>query len=290
MKRFFKILLWLAVLLFVVLPIGGGIIYLISSSDIFAEANRIGVIWIKDTIRNPLKYLDGLKTFRDDDKVKAILIRIDSPGGGVSASQEIYKEIIRTKTVKPVIASLGGIATSGGYYVACAADKIIASPGTVTGSIGVIAFFPNLEELFKKIGYKTIVIKSGKFKDIGNPDRAMTSEEEALLKDAVMEIHKQFVRDIANARGLDEKKISSIADGRIITGEHALKLGLVDDLGNFQDAVELARIMGHIEGKPKLIFYEEHRGLLARVLGEEAISWLHDFLSTGESPFQLKYP
>ncbi len=290
MKRFLKFVMWSLFFLIIVFPLIGGIIYLITSSDIFAEANQIGVIWIKGTISNPLKYLEGLKKFREDDKVKAIIVRIDSPGGGVSPSQEIYREIIRTKSAKPVIASLGGIATSGGYYVACAADKIIASPGTVTGSIGAIAFFPNFEELFKKIGYKTIIIKSGRFKDIGSPGRAMTPEEKTILQDAIMEIHKQFVRDIAKARGIDEKKVMSIADGRILTGEHAMNLGLVDDLGNFQDAVEQARIMGHIEGKPKLVFYEERKGVLERLFGEDVISWIREFLSMEELPLQLKYP
>ncbi|MBW1974485.1 MAG: signal peptide peptidase SppA [Deltaproteobacteria bacterium] len=291
MRNFFKYLFWFLLVVVVILPLLGGIIYFAKSSDLFAEPNRIGVICIRGTISDPLEYLDGIKTFRDDDNVRAIIIRIDSPGGGVSPSQELYREIMRTKVVKPVIASLGSVATSGGYYVASAATKIIASSGTITGSIGVIAFFPNLEELFRKVGYRTVVIKSGRFKDIGNPDRAMTSEEKALVRDTLMRIHKRFVRDVAEARGLDEAKVAEIADGRIITGEDALQLGLVDDLGNFQDAVELAHTLGHIEGKPKLVFFKKKkRSLLDFLVGSEVKSLIVKFFAREELPVRLQYP
>lgn len=289
MKRFLKVIFWVAVAIFL-LPVVGGFLYMIAKSTVLASSNRIGVVFIKGTITDSFEYTDAIASFRRDDRVKAIIVRIDSPGGGVSAAQELYRELLRTRETKPVVASLGSIATSGGYYVACGANKIIASPGTITGSIGVIAFFPNLAQIFEKIGFETVVIKSGKFKDIGNPGRPMTPEEENLVRDSLMQVHRQFVRDIAVARRLDESKVDAIADGRILTGESALKLGLIDELGNFQDAVQAARLLAHIEGEPELIYHEKKRRLMELLFGEGALRWLDRLSATEVSPVRLQYP
>lgn len=289
MKRVFKVILWIFCII-MAFPILGGVIYFLATSDIFASSNRIGALLIQGTISDSFDYMDGLKSFMEDENVKAIIVRIDSPGGGVSAAQEIYREILRAKKTKPVVASLGSIATSGGYYIACAASKIIASPGTITGSIGVIAFFPNLTELFKKVGYQTIVIKSGKFKDTGNPGRPMTPEEETLVRDSLMQVHHQFVRDIAVARSIDESKVANIADGRIIMGEAAVGLGLVDELGNFHDAVETARLLAKMKEKPELVFYEKRKRIIEMLLGEGGRMWLDRFFAREVAPIQLRYP
>jgi protease-4 len=252
--------------------------------------SQIGVLWVKGLITDPREYLEGLKALRDNGRVKAIILRVDSPGGGVSAAQEIYREVERTKAVKPVVASLGSMATSGGYYISCIADKVVANPGTVTGSIGAIAVFPNFEKLFEKIGYTTVVIKSGQFKDTGNPARPMTSEEESLIKDTILEVHDQFVKDVAKARGMEEEVVRRIADGRIITGAKAKNLGLVDELGNFQDAIDLAKNLAHVEGKPEIIYYEKKKKLIDFILGEETASSMKDMLFSAPNPIQWRFP
>jgi protease-4 len=225
---------------------------------------KVGIIEIDGVISDALPIIQDLQYFRKNDLIKAIIIRINSPGGGVAPSQEIYREIIKTKTVKTVIASMGTVAASGGYYIASATNGIVASSGTITGSIGVIMGFTNLESLFQKIGLKTSVVKSGEYKDIGSPTRPMTPEEESFLKNFVSEIHDQFINDVSKGRNLPIEDIRNIADGRILTGEQAKQHKLIDRIGNFEDAVEWAGRLGGIEGEifttyppKKLSFFEE---------------------------------
>jgi protease-4 len=266
------------------------ILFWMGASDLnfFAKPNQIAVIEIRGLIDDAQETQKALKKYREDDNVKAILVRIESPGGGIGPSQEIVRELRRTSKEKPVVASLGGIAASGGYYIASAANRIIANPGTITGSIGVILSFPNLKELFDKVGYYTNVIKSGPFKDVGNPGREMTPEERALLQETIDEAYGQFVKDVALGRNLPEEKVRQIADGRIILGETAQKLGLVDALGNFQDAVDAAASLGKIEGKPEVIYHKKKkRSLLDYLLGSEAGESLSYFLN-GSANF-LRY-
>jgi protease-4 len=189
---------------------------------------------------------------------------------------------------KPVIASMGGVAASGGYYIACAANHIIANPGTITGSIGVIIYFPNLRELFEKIGYQMTTIKSGQFKDIGNPGREMTPQEKDLIQGTIMESYSQFVRDVASARNLPEDDVRKVADGRIILGEKARELKLIDQLGNYEDAVSKAAELGQIEGEPDVISGKKKKGsLMDFLLGNEASDRLNDLLF--ESSAFLRY-
>ncbi len=234
-------------------------LWMISELDIIAGPNRIAVIRISGTIDDVQEYLSAIKEYRENDNVKAIVLRIESPGGGIGASQEMYREVRRTHVVKPVVASLGGVAASGGYYIASAAGHIVANPGTITGSIGVIISFPNFREIFDRLGYETVVIKSGKFKDTGNPGREMTPEERALLEEAIEQAHDQFVRDVAQGRNLAEDKVRGIADGRILMGEKAFELGLVDEIGNFHDAVSAAANLGRIEDKPRIVHFEKKK-------------------------------
>jgi len=234
----------------------------------FALGAKVGVVEITGVISESKGIIRQIKYFVEDGGVKAIVLRVDSPGGGVGASQEIHQEVVKARAVKPVVASFGGVAASGGYYVACGADKIVANPGTITGSIGVVMQFANLEELFKKIGYKGYVIKSGPHKDIGSPFREMKPEEKELLQEVIDTVHRQFVRAVAEGRKVPVEQIMPIADGRIFTGEQAQAMGLVDELGNLQDTIDLAAQMGGIEGKPAVIYPPKRKPSLFDYLAE----------------------
>jgi protease-4 len=240
----------------------GGVSLLISSlishgtkTDIFSKKEGVGIVELKGLIVSSEQTLKHLTEFRNNSNVKSIVLRIESPGGAVGAAQEIYQEVIRTNSVKPVIASMGSMGASGGYYAALGAESIIANPGTMTGSIGVIVKFPNLEGLFEKIGYKSEVIKSGPLKDVGAGDRPMSEAERKLMQDLIDNVYDQFVRHIAAARGMEENTVRGLADGRIYTGEQALEVGLIDRLGNFTDAITIAADMGGLDVKnPRLIY------------------------------------
>jgi protease-4 len=244
-----------------------GISLLISSlisqspkTDIFTKKDGVGIIELKGLIVSSEQILKHLTELRNSPNVKSIVLRIDSPGGAVGASQEIYTEVKRTSEVKPVVASMGSMGASGGYYAALGADNIIANPGTMTGSIGVIVKFPNLESLFEKIGYKSEVIKSGPLKDVGASNRPLSDEERNLMQDLIDNVYTQFVRDIAASRSMPEETIYDLADGRIYSGEQALEVGLIDSLGNFTDAIALAADLGGLDTKdPQLIYPKVER-------------------------------
>jgi protease-4 len=177
----------------------------------------------------------------------------------VGPSQEIFREIRKTSATKKVVASMGTIATSGGYYIAAGANGIVANPGTITGSIGVIMGFTNYEELLHKIGLVPIVVKSGEYKDIGSPVREMKPEEKKILQEFAKKIHKQFIKDIVDGRKMDIKMVESLADGRIFTGQESKKMGLVDRLGNLEDAIEWAGRLGGIKGKIATVYAKEKK-------------------------------
>jgi protease-4 len=219
-------------------------------------SSKMGVIPIQGKIQDPDRIIDQLIAFRRDDQIKAIILKINSPGGGVGPSQEIYTETRRTAQKKKVVASLGSLAASGAYYIASAADKIIANPGTLTGSIGVLMEFIRVEELLEKIGIEMEVIKSGEFKDIGSPNRKMTDREKTMLMNLIEDIRDQFVTAVAQGRKMPKEKALALADGRIFSGREAKELGLVDHLGNFQDAVNLAKRMANIKGEVRLVYPE----------------------------------
>lgn len=199
-----------------------------------------------------------------DASVKAIVLRVNSPGGGVVASNEIYEKLLEID--KPIIASMGETAASGGYYIACAADRIVANPATMTGSIGVISQIVDLEELLEKVGVEVIVIKSGRHKDIGSFHRDMTDEEQALFQAMIDEVYQGFVQIVAEGRGLSEEGVRELADGRVYTGAQAKQMGLVDELGNLPRAIELAAEMGGIVGEPRLVEYQRRRPSLFDML------------------------
>jgi len=215
---------------------------------------KIGVVPIEGVITESESVLSQLAEFKKDDGIKAIVLRVNSPGGGVGPSQEIYREIRKTIEKKKVVASMGGVAASGGYYVSSAANKIVANPGTLTGSIGVLIEFVRLQELMEKIGVDMEVLKSGEFKDIGSPHRKLTERDKEMIQKIVSDIQSQFVEAVAKGRDLSVERVREIADGRIISGSQGVELGLVDQLGNFQDAVELAKSMAGIKGEVKLVY------------------------------------
>ncbi len=220
---------------------------------------KVGVIEIKGVIAESNEIIRKIKRFKEDNSIKAIVIRIDSPGGGVGPSQEIYRELRKTIPQKTVIASLGAVAASGGYYIAAGAHKTMANPGTITGSIGVIIGYTNFQELLKKIGLSPIVIKSGEYKDIGSPIREMTEKDRQLLQDLIDEIHMQFILAVSEGRNLKSDLVKSIADGRIFSGKQAKNLGLVDRLGNLEDAIEWAGRLAGIEGKISTVYIKEKK-------------------------------
>ncbi len=221
--------------------------------------DKIVVISIQGVLAGSGDTIEQFKRYQDNEEVKALVLRIDSPGGTVVAAQEIYSEIRKLRANKVVLASMGNVAASGGYYVACAAQEIVANPGTITGSIGVISEHPNIEHLMKKVGLKSEVLKGGRFKDLGNPTREMTEEERGLLQELVDDIHRQFIRDVALGRGMTVEEIAPLADGRIFTGEQAKEKGLVDRLGNLEDALDRAAELAGIEGKPEILYPEKKR-------------------------------
>ena len=239
---------------------------------------KVAVLEIKGVIANAQPLIDKLLEFSKDSTVKAVVLRIESPGGGVSPSQELFQEISRTGRKKPVIVSMGSVAASGGYYIAAAAQKIYANPGTITGSIGVIIQFTNFEQLFKRIGFRMETVKSGAYKDVGNPSRSMTSEERAYLQEMIDNVHQQFVRDVALARGISEEKVRELADGRIFTGEQAKEMGLVDELGNLKDAIDAAARLAAIEGEPKVVYPDKEKRSILDYLIEQSTQAVADKL------------
>ena len=254
----------------------------------FAQLKRgkgnVGVIEVTGVISDSKIILHHLKSFRDNPSIKAIVLRIDSPGGAVGPSQEIFKEVRKTIKTKTVIASMGTVAASSGYYIAAGANGIVANAGTITGSIGVIMAFSNFQEIIRKIGLVPIVIKSGEYKDIGSPTREMTTTERNILQGLVDAVHHQFVRDVALGRNLEKKKISSLADGRVYTGEQAKNLELVDRIGNLEDAIEWAGRKGGIKGKISAVYAPEERlpflkyltrSFLREIFGETAYPRLY---------------
>lgn len=218
------------------------------------SGKKIAVVELKDVILSSQEIVRQFKKYRENPSVKAIVFRVESPGGGVSASQEIYEEVRKTRASgKPVVVSMGSVAASGGYYVACGATTIMANPGTITGSIGVIFQFLHINDLLKKIGVDAATYKTGKYKDSGSPFRTPTDEDRRFYDQLLADVYDQFVDVVSSERKMERKRVVRYADGRVFTGRQALEYGLVDTLGTYQDAISLAAKLGDIEGKPRLI-------------------------------------
>ena len=262
-------------LLFLVGTLTFVLIYRIAGKRLdFSMGDRVGVVLVRGVLADARGIIEQIDDFDGNDSVKAVVLRVESPGGGVVPSQEIYDRLKKVKENKIVVASLGAVAASGGYYIACAADKIVANPGTVTGSIGVILQFPLFEELFRKIGIGSTTVKSGKYKDMGSPFRELTPGERAYLQGVTNDIYEQFVDTVLVSRNIPPSRTAEIAEGKIFTGRQALELGLVDALGSEQDAIDLAAKLSGLEGKPAVVYGEEKKGGLLRYLLEESAQFM----------------
>lgn len=249
---------------------GGGKIAVIRIEGPITGSSGLGIL---GSATSATEIAKQVKRAGEDPSVNAIVLRINSPGGSAASSQEIYQEVLRAKEKgKVVVASMGDSATSGGYYVACAADKIVANPGTITGSIGVIFSQLQYSELMERYGIEANVIKSGKYKDMGSPFRNMTDKERKILQNMVDDIYDQFVDAVVEGRDMNRSKVLELADGRIFTGRQAMEKGLVDRMGNYQDSIKVAANMSGIE-KPQVVTYGSESpfgsllGLFAREVG-----------------------
>lgn len=233
------------------------------------SGEKIGIVEISDAIFSSEKTVEQIKKFREDKSIKAIILRINSPGGGVAASQEIYDEVKRTReSGKIIVTSMGSICASGGYYIACGSSLLVGNPGTLTGSIGVIAQFLTMKDLAEKLGIKETTIKSGEYKDAGNPFRDVSEKDKIYFQDIVNNTFEQFFNVVASERKLVPDSLKKFADGRVFTGLQAKEYGLIDSLGSFQDAVRMTATLAGIEGEPRLIrekkkfsFFEEMFGM-----------------------------
>ena len=244
--------------IFWAIVIGGGALILLNAllPDLdFSSQDRVALIRIEGVILDAQATISELKQYSENPLVKAIVLRIDSPGGGVVPSQEIHDAVkrVKNKSNKAVIASMGTVAASGGYYIAAATDRIIANPGTLTGSIGVIMEMANFGGLMKKVGVEGVVIKSGRFKDVGSPLRKMSDEERKLLQSVMDDVHHQFIQAVADGRSLEVSDVEPLADGRIYTGRQAKEARLVDELGDLDDAIHIAADIAGMEGEPKVV-------------------------------------
>ena len=267
-RRILRRLVWAIVI------VGGALILLnafLPDLDLSGQ-ERVALIRVEGVILDAQATIGELKQYSENPLVKAIVLRIDSPGGGVVPSQEIHDAVkrVKNKSNKAVIASMGTVAASGGYYIAAATDRIIANPGSLTGSIGVIMETANVEGLLKKIGVEGIVIKSGRFKDVGSPLRKMSEDERKLLQSVMDDVHHQFIQAVADGRSLELSDVEPLADGRIFTGRQAKEARLVDELGDLDDAIHIAADIAGMEGEPKVVeprkrfsFHRLHHGLIA---------------------------
>jgi protease-4 len=247
------------------------IVSVIPWEDTFPSGPKVGIVEINMPITVSKKIVEDLNYFNEKSNIVAIVIRLDTPGGGVAASQEIYEKvkIIADKSKKPIIASMGGVAASGGYYIALGADTIIANPGTATGSIGVIMSYPVISELMDKIGVQYETIKSGKLKDSGSLFRNLTEEERVYFQELIDDLHSQFEMVVSQERKIPIKEIGKYATGRVYSGKQAVNAGLIDILGTFEDAVHLAAQMAGYLDTPEIVYPpEEKKGLMDILFGD----------------------
>jgi protease-4 len=268
-----RMLIWLllgggAFVLLVVVILAISLTVSSDESADFPFSDRIQVVEVEGELVQSRPILEQLKRYEDANSVKAILLNIDSPGGGVAVSQEIYEEIkrLRDKKDKTIVAYLSSTGASGAYYIACAANKIVANPGTIVGSIGVIAEWVNYADLLEWAKVKEVVFKTGEFKDTGSPTRPLTENEKKYFQGLIDDMYVQFVEAVSSGRKLDLQQVRSMADGRVFTGRDAKERKLIDEIGNFQDAVDLTAKLAGISGKPRLLRLTRQRITLLDVL------------------------
>lgn len=250
--------------------------------------DKIALIRVEGPILDSKKTIEELKDYVKDRAIKAIVIRVDSPGGGVVPSQEIYEEIKKATAAKKVVISMGSLAASGGYYISSPASRIVANPGTTTGSIGVIMQMPNLKGFMDKLGIKSEVITSGKHKDIASPFRGIGKEERQILQSVMDDVHEQFISAVAEGRKMPVEAVRKIADGSVFSGKQALKIGLVDELGNLEDAIKAAAKMAGIKGEPNIVTKKERHPVL-ELLSGRIPEGLLKIIPRSELKFMLPY-
>lgn len=249
---------------------------------------RIGVVEIEGVISGSKEVTDDIVSFKEDPQIKGVILRINSPGGGVGPTQEIYREVLKLKEKKKVYVSMGTACASGGYYIASAADRLYANPSTITGSIGVIMQLMTFEDVLKKIGLQSNTIKAGEFKDTGSPFRKMTPAEKEYMDGIVRNIYEQFMKDIASGRKMNIEVVRKLAEGRIYTGTMAKDAGLVDDIGNFYDTVDALKDALKIKGKPVLVYAEKPFSFSKWIFGTFARDFSHEIAGQLlSSPFRF---
>lgn len=262
-----------------------------SGTEGFVLGPRVAVVELEGVITDTGDLIRDLRRHRENPLVKAVVIRINSPGGVVAPTQELHTALQRVREAgKPVVASLGAVAASGGYYVAVAADRIYANPGTLTGSIGVIMQLANLESLFKKVGVEWVVVKAGQFKDIGNIARPMTAEERRVLQALLDDVHSQFIAAVVDGRKLDRTEVKTIADGRIFSGAQAKANRMVDELGGFEDAINGAAMLAGLPAPPAVIMPRRRLSiseLLRNGVGLSGLAMLRPELPSFKTPLYL---
>ncbi len=252
--------------------------------SVLSVGDKVGILEVEGAITDSRLLVEQIVEFRDRDNIKAVVVRIDSPGGGVAPTQEIYAELKQLAKAKPLVVSMGSVAASGGYYLAVAGEHIFANPGTITGSIGVIMSFPNYQELMGKVGIQTEVVKSGRFKDIGSATRDFTAADRKLLQEMVDDVHLQFIEAVSAGRKMTIERLQPYVDGRIFTGRKAKELGLIDEIGTFHDAVKYAASAAGIHGRPDLVYPEpEEINFIDRYLQSAVSRYLGISLSSKKS-------
>jgi len=262
-----------------------------SSSDFGFSKNKIGIVDLNGVIFESKSVVDQLQRFADNSAIKAIVLRIDSPGGGVAASQEIYNEVLRIKQKrnKIIVSSMASVGASGAYYIACGTDKIVANPGTITGSIGVIAEWYNYGDLMKWAKLKSVVFKSGELKDAPSPVRELTEQEKKYLQNLIDDMYSQFLTAVAEGRKLDLETVRKFSDGRVYTGRDAKSKKLIDEIGGLQDAIDIAAKLARITGEPKLVSPPKERRTLLDLLMGDISSALPFNSNVGDTRIQFSY-
>lgn len=277
--------------LFILLALVGILLVIVLVSVMFNNnislGEKVALIRVEGPIFDSKETIEEIKDYVKDSSIKAIVMRIDSPGGAVAPSQEIYEEVRKGVSKKKIVVSMGSVAASGGYYIASPASRIIANPGTLTGSIGVIMEIPNFRGLMDKLGVTTEVVKSGKHKDLASAFRSLGREERKILQDVLDNVHGQFITAVAEGRKMLREDVIKIADGRVFTGEQAMKIGLIDELGNLEDAIMVAAKLSGIKGEPVLVRKKEDFSLI-NLLRTKLPRELKEFVPTIPT-IQVKY-
>ncbi|MFO0754466.1 MAG: signal peptide peptidase SppA [Thermodesulfovibrionales bacterium] len=255
-----KICVFIGIFLSVLIVLSA--LFTLSQKSGISLGEKVALVRVEGPLLEAKSIVDEIKGYVKDSSVRAIVLRVNSPGGGVVPSQEIYDEVRRAVAVKKVVVSMGSVAASGGYYISAPASRIVANPGTITGSLGVIMEVPNIRELLNKIGIQAEVIKSGKHKDIASVFRGIGKEEREILQGVMDDVHEQFIAAVAEGRKMPVEKVRPIADGRIFSGRQAIQAGLVDELGDLDHALQTAARMAGIRGEPEVVTKKEKSPIL----------------------------